>query len=276
MRATHLLQVQGLSVSKDSHTKLLNEISFNIDAGQIVGVLGPNGSGKTTLLRCLFGALRSFDGAIHVNGANIRSLKDRKRALLIAAVTQEMPADFQLDVRSVIATGRTPHQHWLSGSDPEGASIIEKAIRQFQLEDYLDRDISDLSGGERKRVMICRAIVQQPQLMILDEPCNHLDIEHQLGLMELLRKLPVSSLVSLHDFPLAARYCDHILMLQQGKLVAQGPPEEVLTSQLFEDVFAVQANTYMNPWEQWSLHATSLPANQNAPNQEQRHANANI
>ncbi|MGK0501202.1 MAG: iron complex transport system ATP-binding protein [Oceanicoccus sp.] len=259
MAIINLLRVAGLTVSGDSHRKLLDDVSFSMNPGEIVGVLGPNGSGKTTLLRCLFGALKSFSGTIYLNGQNIDTLSDRQRALLVAAVTQEMPADFHLNVRSVIATGRTPHQHWFSGSDPQGDVIINETVQRLHLNDYLDRDINELSGGERKRVMICRALVQQPQLMVLDEPCNHLDIEHQLSLMELLRQLPVSSLVSLHDFPLAARYCDRVLMMQQGRLVADGCAKQVLTSELFEDVFSVSAKTYINPWEQWSFHATSLP-----------------
>ncbi|WP_271270450.1 ABC transporter ATP-binding protein [Aliamphritea hakodatensis] len=259
MAVADLLQVSGLTVSGDNQRLLLDDVSFSMRPGEVVGVLGPNGAGKTTLLRCLFGALRQFSGSVHINGRDISTLTDRQRALQVAAVTQEMPADFQLSVRSVIATGRTPHQHWFTGNDPDAEKVIDEAIRQFHLRRYLDRDISELSGGERKRVMICRALVQQPELLVLDEPCNHLDIEHQLSLMQLLRKLPVSSLVSLHDFPLAARYCDRVLVMQQGRLVGEGTPADVLTPELFENVFAVRANTYSNPWEQWSFYATSLP-----------------
>jgi iron complex transport system ATP-binding protein len=271
-----LLQVKRLNVFGDAHQKLLDDVSFNVKAGEMVGVLGPNGAGKTTLMRCLFGALTAFSGEIYLNGRDNRTLTARQRALLIAAVTQETPADFQLSVRSVILTGRTPHQHWLSGKDPKGASVFEAAVRQFNLGDFLDRDIKELSGGERKRVMICRALVQQPQLMILDEPCNHLDIAHQLSLMGLLRKLPVSSLISLHDLPLAARYCDRVLMLQHGRLIAEGSAEEVLTSSLFASVFGVHANTYTNPWEQWSFHATSLSSFSETSNNEKSHAQSNV
>ena len=276
MAAADLLQVDGLTVVGDSQRLLLDNVSFNMGLGEVVGVLGPNGAGKTTLLRCLFGALRQFSGAIRLNGRDITDLTDRQRALLVAAVTQEMPADFQLSVRSVIATGRTPHQHWFTGRDPEAEAVINDVVRQFHLGRYLHRDISELSGGERKRVMICRALVQQPQLLILDEPCNHLDIEHQLSLMELLRKLPVSSLVSLHDFPLAARYCDRVLMMKQGCLVGEGSAEEVLTPELFENVFAVHANTYFNPWEQWSFYATPLPFFSSLSNKEKANARPHV
>lgn len=264
-------------MSGDQQRLLLDDVSFSMRPGEVVGVLGPNGAGKTTLLRCLFGALRQYAGSVCLNGRNVRDLTDRQRALQVAAVTQEMPADFQLSVRSVIATGRTPHQHWFTGNDPDAEQVINDAVRQFHLSRYLDRDISELSGGERKRVMICRALVQQPQLLVLDEPCNHLDIEHQLSLMQLLRKLPVSSLVSLHDFPLAARYCDRVLVMQQGRLVGEGSPQTVLTPELFEKVFAVSANTYSNPWEQWSFYATSLPFfSCTKKKKEQAHARSNV
>ncbi|MFT2112056.1 ABC transporter ATP-binding protein [Marinomonas sp. 2405UD68-3] len=271
-----LLTVKELSFCDENNHKLLDDVNFSINTGEMVGILGANGAGKTTLMRCLFGALRNFSGTVHLNGQNTSTLHPRQRALLVAAVTQEMPADFQLSVRSVIATGRTPHQHWLTGSDPNGTAIINSAIQKFNLEIFLDRDISELSGGERKRVMICRAFVQQPQLMILDEPCNHLDIEHQLSLMELLRELPISSLISLHDFPLAARYCDRLLMLQKGRLIAQGRPDEVLTPRLFETAFNVQAKTYNNPWGQWSFHASTLPSLSKTSTQEKHHAKPNF
>jgi iron complex transport system ATP-binding protein len=267
-----LLKVKGMGFCDENNRKLLDDINFSINTGEVVGLLGANGSGKTTLMRCLFGGLRNFSGTVYLNDQKTSTLSPRQRALIVAAVTQEMPADFQLSVRSVIATGRTPHQHWFTGNDSNGPAIINNAIQHFNLEPFLDRDISELSGGERKRVMICRAIVQQPQLMILDEPCNHLDIEHQLSLMELLRELPVSSLVSLHDFPLAARYCDRILMLQNGRLVAQGRPAEVLTSKLFESVFNVQAKTYNNPWDHWSFHASMLPSLSKISIKETHHA----
>jgi iron complex transport system ATP-binding protein len=271
-----LLKVKGLGFCNQSNRKLLDDISFSVNTGEVVGILGANGAGKTTLMRCLFGALTNFSGSVHLRGKNTHTLSPRQRALLVTAVTQEMPADFQLSVSSVIATGRTPHQHWFTGSDPNGKAIINSAIQHFNLESFLDRDISELSGGERKRVMICRALVQQPQLMILDEPCNHLDIEHQLSLMELLRELPVSSLISLHDFSLAARYCDRILMLHKGRLVAQGRPEEVLTSNLFESAFNVQAKTYHNPWDQWSFHASTFPLLPKPSIKEKYHAQANF
>ncbi|MCV6613317.1 MAG: ABC transporter ATP-binding protein [Amphritea sp.] len=254
---TPLLRVEELCVT-DHSVSLLHNISFDLNAGDVIGVLGPNGAGKTTLFRCLFGAIDTYSGKISFRGEDLSGMSDRQRATKIAAVTQEIPTDFQLSVRSVIATGRSAHQHWLTGRDKNAATIINENVRLLHLSRYLDRDISQLSGGERKRVMICRALVQQPELLILDEPCNHLDIRHQHSLMHLLQRLPISCIVSLHDFPMAARYCNKVLVMDQGQLVAQGSPEKVFTPQLFESAFGVQATPYTNPWEQWSLYTTSL------------------
>ncbi|MGB1238504.1 MAG: ABC transporter ATP-binding protein [Pseudomonadales bacterium] len=254
MSAAALLDVEGLSVRGQAHQLLLDNVSFQLEPGEVVGVLGPNGAGKTTLLRCLFGAQSPHLGTVRFSGCDIKAMSARQRAKRIAAVTQETPGDFQLSVRSVIATGRTPHQHWLSGRDLEGAEVIAQTVERFKLAHLLDKDIDQLSGGERKRVMIARALVQQPQLLVLDEPCNHLDIEHQLSLMRQLRELPVSCLVSLHDFHLAARYCDRLIVLNRGRVVGAGSPEQVLTSDLFASIFGVCATPYQNPWSEWSFY----------------------
>lgn len=255
-----LLQVDKLTVRGDAQQLLIDNLSFSLNSGEVVGVLGPNGAGKTSLLRCLFGAQRQYEGVIRIGGRDVTTLRDRQRARLVAAVTQEMPADFQLSVRSVIATGRTPHQHWFNGRDAAAEQVISDTVRQFKLERFLDMDINELSGGERKRVMIARALVQQPQLLVLDEPCNHLDIEHQLSLMQQLRELPMGCLVSLHDFPMAARYCDRVLVMCNGQLISCGPPSQVLTAQLFASVFNVTATPYQNPWAQWSFYPSVAPS----------------
>lgn len=259
-----MLKVIDLTVIDAQGNKQLDNVSFSIAKGEVVAVLGPNGAGKTTLLRCLFGAIKNYRGKILINNQDIAELSDRQRALHVAAVSQEMPADFQLSVKTIIETGRTPHQHWLSKKDDRAKTVINSAINRLHLTPYLDRDINTLSGGEKKRVMICRALVQEPELLILDEPCNHLDIEHQLDLMQQLRQLSLSCLVSLHDFPLAARYCDRLIVLKNGRLINEGPAESVLQPEMFEQVFSVHVESYTNPWQQWAFCATSLTSPQNS------------
>lgn len=260
-----MLNVEHLTVHNEQGKKLLDDVNFTLAKGEVVAILGPNGAGKTTLLRCLFGANKNYSGKVEINENDISKLSDKQRALQIGAVSQEMPADFQLSVRTIIETGRTPHRSMFAYRDKRGQAVIDNAVSQLQLEPYLDRDIKNLSGGEKKRVMICRALVQEPQLLVLDEPCNHLDIQHQLELMQQLKQLSLSCLISLHDFPLAARYCDRVIVLKDGRLVGQGTPQEVLQPALFEDVFSVNVESYTNPWQQWAFCASPLDLKDHAP-----------
>lgn len=253
-----LLQAEHLTVATPDGAQLLQDVSFAIHAREVVGLLGPNGSGKTSLLRCLYGSQKQYQGKITLQGQLLTQMSERQRARRLAAVIQESPADFQLTVEAVIRTGRTPHQHWLTGTDPNADAIIRHYVDQFQLNDYLQRDIADLSGGERKRVMLCRALVQEPEVLLLDEPCNHLDIAHQLSLLQQLRELPMSCLISLHDFPQAARFCDRLLILKQGRLVYSGDVENGLTDARLSDLFSITANTYSNPWQSWSFYPSPL------------------
>ena len=157
-----MLRVANLTVLDEQGNKLLDDVSFTLHANEVVAVLGPNGAGKTTLLRCLFGAIEHYSGKIYINGLDLALLKGRQRALQIAAVSQEMPADFQLNVKTILETGRTPHQHWLNSKDDNATRIIASAVDTMHLTKYLERDFSKLSGGEKKRVMICRALIQEP------------------------------------------------------------------------------------------------------------------
>ncbi len=256
-----ILSVQNLSLTVEGGRELLKNINLDIHDKEIVGLLGPNGSGKTTLLRCLYGSQSQYQGNIYLNGKRLSELSSKSRARRIAAVTQESPADFQLTVREVIRTGRTPHQHWLTGLDPNAEPVIRKNVERFNLQDYLHRDISELSGGERKRVLLCRALVQEPELLLLDEPCNHLDISNQLSLLHQLRDLGIGCLISLHDFTHAVRFCDRLLVLDQGCIASSGDPGSALSDKVFTEVFSIRANTYINPWQAWSFYP--LPLNEN-------------
>ncbi|PID44875.1 MAG: hypothetical protein CSB48_00230 [Proteobacteria bacterium] len=253
-----ILRVQNLTLTVEGGHELLSNVSFDINEKEIVGLLGPNGSGKTSLLRCLYGGQPHYQGEIYLNGKLLSQLSPRKRAQQIAAVTQESPADFQLTVEAVIRTGRTPHQHWLTGLDARAESVIDRNIERFQLQDYLHRDIGELSGGERKRVLLCRALVQEPELLLLDEPCNHLDISNQLGLLQQLRDLQTGCLISLHDFTHAVRFCDRLLVLDQGRLVRSDSTRAGISDEMFAEVFSIHANTYTNPWQEWSFYPLPL------------------
>ena len=223
---------------------VLHETSFLIGAGRVMGVVGPNGAGKTTLLRTLYRFLRPTQGQVRLDGEDIWHLSARTVAQRIAVVLQEQPSDFALTVEEIIALGRTPHRRGLAGTNrAREADIVHETLEQMGLHDLAHRHLYTLSGGERQRVMVARALAQQPKLLILDEPTNHLDIHHQLEVLALIRKLPLTIVTSLHDLNMAADVCDDVLLMCDGKPVGFGAPTDVLSENAVSDAFKVQART---------------------------------
>jgi iron complex transport system ATP-binding protein len=241
------VEVAGLGHVAPGGKRLLAAVTLSVAPGEVVGLLGPNGAGKSTLLRCLWGALKPTEGRVTIDGRDAGRISARERARLVAAVPQEAPADFPLTVRDVVESGRTPHARGLLGGDGAGRAAVEAAIWRLGLAGREDRRFAALSGGERKRALIARALAQQPRALILDEPANHLDIRHQLDVMALLRDLGATVIVAMHDLELAARFCDRLAVLRDGRLVALGPPEAVLTPGRVADVFAVRARIRREP-----------------------------
>ncbi|PPI17313.1 histidinol phosphatase [Rathayibacter sp. AY1D2] len=214
--------------------------------GSTVGLLGPNGSGKSSLLRLLQGTAAPDAGVVTLDGAPLRSLGRREGARAVATVTQPAETEADLPVRDVVRLGRTPHRSLLGGDSAEDLRAIERALEQVDLEAKADHLWHTLSGGERQRAHIARALAQEPRELLLDEPTNHLDIRHQLELLALVRALPVTTVVALHDLNLAALFCDALLVLREGRVVAGGTPEEVLTPALIADVYGVRARVIVD------------------------------
>lgn len=221
--------------------RLLHPTSFEVKAGQVLGVVGPNGAGKSTLLRMIYRYHTPSSGRIRVDGQDIWALSPRAAARKVAAVLQEQPTSFGLTVREVVSLGRTPHRLGYSGSGTGEADIVDAALSQLNLQGLSSRDLMTLSGGERQRVMVARALVQQPQVLVLDEPTNHLDIRHQLEVLALIGGLDLTIIVSLHDLNMAAQVCDKILLLDNGHTRGFGSPETVLTEALVSGAFRVDA-----------------------------------
>ncbi|MEM1374490.1 MAG: ABC transporter ATP-binding protein [Pseudomonadota bacterium] len=221
---------------------LLDAITFDLAPGRILGIVGPNGAGKTTLLRTLYRFNRPLSGTVKVDGHDIWEMSARDTAQRVAAVLQEQPSDFALTVAEIVALGRTPHRRGFAGSaGAKDAEIIAGALAQLGLDGFAHRHLGTLSGGERQRVMVARALAQEPRLLILDEPTNHLDIRHQLEVLQLIRDLPLTIVTSLHDLNLAAEVCDDILLLQDGRALGFGTPEQVFTEHAVSTAFHVEA-----------------------------------
>ena len=214
-------------------------------AGALTGLLGPNGAGKTTLLRLVAGLLTPEAGAVLVDDSPVHTLARRERARRIAFVEQESSSAVPLTVREVVALGRIPFRSLWGADDDEDA--VPRALRSVGAEHLADRAWSTLSGGERQRVHVARALAQQPRLLLLDEPTNHLDISAQLSLLAFVRDLGITSVAALHDLNLAAAFCEHVLVLSEGRLVAAGHPSVVLTADLVRDVYGVESDVLTHP-----------------------------
>ncbi|WKV76031.1 ABC transporter ATP-binding protein [Streptomyces sp. PCS3-D2] len=230
----------------DGHT-LLHGIDLTARPGETVGVVGPNGSGKTSLLRCVHGALRATAGRVLLDGADARSLTVKERARRVAVVPQDATGTFGLTVREVAAMGRSPHKRFWEQDGPYDRQCVTAALETVGAGAFASRRFDELSGGERQRVLVARSLVQDPGLLALDEPTNHLDIRYQLEVLGLVRALPATSLLVLHDLNLAAAFCDRLYVLGAGRVAASGPPAEVLTEELLAEVYRVRARIEVHP-----------------------------
>ncbi len=220
---------------------VVDGVSLTPEPGSTVGLLGPNGSGKSSLLRLLSGVRRTAGGVVLLDGRPLPSVSRRQLARRIAVVDQHADTEVDLTVDEVVHLGRIPHRQAWAVPSPADTAAVDEAIRQAGLEELRRRSWRTLSGGERQRTQIARALAQQPAELLLDEPTNHLDIRHQLDLLTLIRNLPLTSVIALHDLNLAAMFCDHLLVLKAGRVVAGGSAKDVLTPVLIEDVYGVRA-----------------------------------
>ncbi|MEE4011515.1 ABC transporter ATP-binding protein [Roseibium sp. FZY0029] len=234
------LSVREVSWKTGQGKTILHPVSFELPAGEVLGIAGANGAGKSTLLRLLYRFLKPHSGTILVDGTDLWHLSAREAARSIAAVLQEQPTDFALSVREIVVLGRRPHTNGIASAGKRDAEIVDDCLRKMDLQSYAHRAFGTLSGGERQRVMVARALAQEPKLLVLDEPTNHLDIRHQLEIVELISDLNITIVTSLHDLNLANRVCDKVLLLHEGRLVAHGVPEAVLTPGNIEQAYSVQ------------------------------------
>ena len=220
---------------------LLQGVDLRVAQGEFVGLIGPNGSGKTSLLRCAYRANAPAQGRVRLGADDIWQRNPRWCAQRIAVVLQEFPEAFGLSVGDVVAMGRAPHKGLFDGDTAEDALQVAQALAQVGLAGQGEQSFATLSGGEKQRVLLARALVQAPELLILDEPTNHLDPRYQLELLQHLRSLGLSILASIHDLNLAAAFCDRLYVIDGGRIVASGTPQQVLTPGLLRHVFGVEA-----------------------------------
>ncbi len=233
------LSLSGVTVAVGS-VEICSEVSLEVEASQIVGIIGPNGSGKTTLLRTIYRVLRPRLGRVVVGEDDLWALRPSEAARRISVVVQEPRSDFEFTVREVVAMGRSPHQSAFAKESSQDRQRVDDALAHVDITALATRSFSTLSGGEKQRALVARALVQEARVLILDEPTNHLDIRYQLEVLELIRGIGVTTLMSIHDVNLAAEYSDHIVVLHDGRVQAAGPVETVLVPRVLEPVFGVR------------------------------------
>jgi iron complex transport system ATP-binding protein len=231
--------------------KVLENVIFSVDKGEFFGVIGPNGSGKTTLLRCTSGVLKPRSGVVRVNGLNVHTLGEKEIAKNIAVVPQASAISFSFTALEIVMMGRNPHISRFRMENERDYKIAENAMELTHVKHLASRPIDTLSGGEQQRVIIARALAQEPNLLLLDEPTVHLDISHQLEIMELIRKLnrdnDIIVVAVFHDLNLAAQYCNRLMLLDSGRVSSIGAPHEVLTPENIRKTYHVDVLVKEHP-----------------------------
>lgn len=246
----YILKVENITWNYGDRS-ILNDITFNMNKGKFITVLGPNGSGKTTLLRNISASLTPPRGRVLLQGEDVFSMKRKTLARHMAVVTQNTVVDYDFSVLDIVLMGRSPHLNRFQSEGVEDVRICRQVMELTNTWHLRDRVITQLSGGECQRVVVARALAQQPKLLLLDEPTSHLDIQHQVELLSLLRNLNktigLSVLTVLHDINLAALFSDYLLVMKDGKIVARGSSSEIITPGLIKEVYGLDVIVNKSP-----------------------------
>ncbi len=242
-----LIRIQGVEVRYNS-VKALDDISMDVDEGEIVAVLGPNGSGKTTLLKTIDGILKPVKGSVYIDSKNVLQMGRKEAAKLVSFVPQHINMVQGVKVIDFVVTGRKPHIDFAPTT--RDIELVLKYLRYVDAEHLADRDIMELSGGEFQRILIARALVAEPRIILLDEPTANLDIKYQIAILNLIAKLSkekkLTVVMSLHDLTQAYRYAEKAIFLNNGRVHAMGKIEEVMNEEVIEIVYGVKAKVMPN------------------------------
>lgn len=244
------LTVEDLSFAYDQKI-ILKDIQMTLEDGKFTGIIGPNGSGKTTMAKLMSRLLKPKDQGIYLDQRDINELKIIELAKEMSVVPQATQINYDLTVHEVVMMGRTPHLKRFQKLSKADEIIVEEVMHDTDTWQYKDRLIHQLSGGERQRVIIARALAQQPKILILDEPVTYLDIHHQLQIMTLIKSLSekrqITIVMILHDLNYALKYCDHLILLSEGKVFQHGKPYEVITKEHIKEVYHIDAHIINHP-----------------------------
>lgn len=241
------LSVEGISFCYRSEN-VVSDVSFEAQEGQIIGILGPNGSGKTTLLKCMNRVLKPKAGTVLIDGSDYREMTRREIACQVGVVPQSANANFPFTALDIVMMGRTPALERFQRESESDLEIVTRSMEMTNTASLATRPMDQLSGGERQRVIIARALAQRPKILLLDEPTLHLDVNHQIEILDLITNLAREErllvVIVTHDLSLAARYCDRIIMMRKGRILAAGEVTHVLSPENMAKVFSIEASIY--------------------------------
>lgn len=238
-----LLKIQGL-VKDFGDFRALKGIDLEFGRGLLVGLIGPNGCGKSTMMKCISRLHPQTSGTIEVDGKDVTSLKPAEVAKIVATVPAEAGQTFGISVMDMVMLGRYPFVEKIWWENPEDERVTIEAMRTFGIDHLRRKQVALCSSGEKQRALIAKAYVQQPKLMLVDEPTSHLDMKYKLQVMEYLQKMArtdMTVIVAEHDISLMARYCDICVIMKKGEIVAVGDPKVIITEDLIRDVYDVEA-----------------------------------
>lgn len=240
------VRAENLSVGYDS--PLIKDICFNVRRGEIMTLIGPNASGKSTILKTIAGYLRRQGGKVIISGTEEDELLPKERAKKLAVVLTDRIKPDMMTCRDVVETGRYPYTGYFGVLSDADKAAAQRAVETVDIADFADRDFNAISDGQRQRVMLARAICQEPEILILDEPTSYLDIHHKIYFLEILRRLAdekkLAVIVSMHELELAGKIADHAVCINGGRVVKQGLPAEVFTEEVIRDVFDISPELY--------------------------------
>ncbi len=238
-----MIKVKNLSFSYRKNEEFIKDISFNIEQGKITTILGPNGSGKSTMLSIICGLNKPSKGEIIIDGKEMKALKYKDIAKMIATVHQQNSVPADITVKELIEYGRLPHKGYFQEINDEDREIVDWAIKRVGLAKLKDKAVMEMSGGERQRVFLAMALAQKSKILFLDEPTTYLDIYHQIELLELVKELKLKEKLTivmvLHDINQALSYSDNIIVMKNGELISAGKAEEVISIKLLNDVYNI-------------------------------------
>jgi iron complex transport system ATP-binding protein len=238
-----LLRISNIDFSYGNR-KVLDQVNLEVKTGEVICIVGENGAGKSTLIKCINGINRVASGPIEFQGRQIKEIPKKKLSRLIGYVPQSTPINFPATVFDVILLGRIPHIEWKVGK--KDREIVSDIILELNIEHLAFRPFNQLSGGERQKVLIARALVQQPKLLLLDEPTSDLDLRHQLEVMETIRNAvkegaDMSAIIAIHDLNLASKFSDKIAVMHKGRIEVTGKSTEVITADIISRVYGIEA-----------------------------------